>query len=266
MVAIIYLVAGMSSRYGGNVKQMAKIGPNDETLIQYSVDQALKYPFTKLIFITNSLTEELYKNIFGYVYKNVPIYYIEQIYDKNSRTRPWGTTDALCSAYGHVNEPFILVNGDDLYGTETFRTGYELLKESNKNIIGCIKMDKSLPEENQEVNRGVVFIENSKVIRMKEMLKISRSKNPELLNEFANVNFIGLQSNILDKLNIMLLEFKENNKFHSDIECLLPDCLNTLIIENILDLQYFEITNEILGVTYPGDEVLVKQKILNNKN
>jgi len=262
MVAIVYLVAGMSSRYGGNVKQMAKIGPNNETLIQYSVDQALINPFSKIIFITNHVTEHLYKNIFGDKYKEIPVLYIEQKYDNNIRTRPWGTTDALCCIHGYINEPFILVNGDDIYGENTFKKGFSLL--NNGNIIGCIKMSKSLPE-NQQVNRGVIFVNETHVTGIKEMLKISRDNNPELLDEFANVNFIGLQPIVLDYLNNILTEFKENNKNHPDIECLLPDCINILIKENKLKLEYFEIENEILGVTYPGDEIIVKNLLKNNK-
>lgn len=258
MVAIIYLVAGMSSRFGGKVKQMAEIGPNNETLIQYSVDQALKNPFSKLIFITNFLTEHLFKNIFGDVYKGVPVYYIMQKYDHLNRTRPWGTTDAICCVYNVIDEPFILVNGDDIYGNDTFEKGFELINQSDKNIIGCIKMNKSLPEDDQEVNRGVVFIENNNVTKMKEMLKISRSKNPELLNEYANVNFIGLQPNILKYLYDKLNDFKNTNKNDPVIECLLPNTLNELIQENKLELEFFEITYNILGVTHPGDENYVR--------
>lgn len=259
MVAIIYLVAGMSSRFSGNVKQMVKVGPNDESLIQYSVDQALKSPFNKILFITNSQTEHLFKNIFGNMYNNVPIYYLEQKYDKNFRTRPWGTTDALCTALDIIDEPFILVNGDDIYGEETFKKGFEFMNTSTKNIIGCVKMNKSLPDNDLDVNRGVVFVDDINVTNMKEMLKINRNKNPELLNELANVNFIGLQVNVLEKLNNILIEFKNNHKDNPSIECLLPDCLNSLILQKAMILEYFEITNEIIGVTYPGDEIIVRE-------
>lgn len=264
MVSIVYLVAGMSSRFNGNVKQMAKVGPNNETLIQYSVDEALNNPFNKLIFVTNPNTEHLFKNIFGYSYKNTPVYYIEQKYDKLIRTRPWGTTDAICSIYGIIDEPFIMVNGDDIYGIKTFKMGYELLYQNDKNIIGCVNMNKSLPLDDQEVNRAVIYCKEGIVTNMKEMLKISRKKNPELLSQYGNVNFIGLQPNILDHLYSRLLEFKNLHKNDNSIECLLPDSLDELIQENKLKLEYFEIPCDILGVTHPGDEIKVKSLLSKN--
>lgn len=264
MVVIVYLVAGMSSRFGGKAKQMAKVGPNNETLIQYSVDQALNNPFNKLIFITNSITEHLFKNIFGNYYKNIPVLYILQKYE-NNRSKPWGTTDAICCIYNIVNEPFILVNGDDIYGIDTFTTGFNLINNSNKNIIGCTKLYKTLPENNNIVNRGIIYTKNNYVYKMKEVLKINKFNSPELLNEFANVNFIGLQPNILKLLYIKLNNFKNINKNNNSIECLLPDMLNELIEENKLLLEYFEITFNIIGITYPEDELFVKQ-ILNKYN
>lgn len=260
MVAIVYLVAGMSSRFNGRVKQMAIIGPNDETLIEYSVNQALTCPYSKLIFVTNSSTEYLFKNIFGSNYKNIPVEYVEQKYDKNKRERPWGTTDAVCSIINNINEPFIMVNSDDIYGINTFKKGFNLLNNSNKNIIGGIKMDKILSKDS-EANRGVIYLNNNNVINIKEMLKISREKNPELLSTFASVNFIGLQPKALEHLNKLLLQFKELNKNDPKIECLLPDYLGLLIQEQKIEIQFFEIIDEILGITYPEDEIIIKKKI-----
>ena len=126
MVAIVYLVAGLSSRFGGRPKQMAKVGPNNETLIEYSVNQALKNNFSKLIFITNTKTEQLFKNIFKNTYLNRPVLYINQTYDPIKRIRPWGTGDALSCIIGNIDESFILLNGDDIYGEDTLKTGYNL--------------------------------------------------------------------------------------------------------------------------------------------
>jgi len=255
MVVLIYLVAGMSSRFGGNVKQMAKVGPNGESLIEYSVKQALHNKFSKIIFITNRKTEHLFREIFGDVYDGVDVMYVEQIYDVNERTRPWGTTDAICSISGLFDEPFIMVNGDDLYGTNTFKLGYDMVHDSHDNFIGCVKMNKLIPEDGKNVNRGVIFVKNGKVTEMKEMLNININNCPEILAEYGNVNFICLQPNILRFLNKLLDNFKKDNIGNNSIECLLPDSLNTLIQNNLLDMKFFEITDEILGITHPGDEI-----------
>ena len=137
---LVFMVAGMSSRYGGKLKQLAKVGKNGETLIEVSVHQALTTSFSKLIFITNELIEDKFKAVFGDTYKGLPVEYIRQEWDKKTRDRPWGTTGAVCSLVGKVKEPFIIVNSDDLYGEETFRTGFSLLNETKNNIIAAITL------------------------------------------------------------------------------------------------------------------------------
>lgn len=262
MVVLVYLVAGMSSRFGGNVKQMALVGPEGETLIEYSVKQALQNKFNKIIFITNKKTEHLFKNIFGNNYKGTDILYVEQVYDINLRDRPWGTTDAICSINGLIDEPFIMINGDDLYGEKTFEKGFELMCGSgNLNFIGSIKMDKLIPSDGKSVNRGVIFVENENVVSMKEMLNINISSNPELLKEYGNVNFICMQPNVLDKLQCILEKFKSENENSRSIECLLPDSLDILIKNRQINMKYFEITEDILGITHPGDDIKVAEII-----
>ena len=262
MTVIVFLVAGMSSRFGGNPKHLTKVGPNNETLIEYSVNQAIKNKFSKIIFITNQKSEKDIQNLFTKIYKNIPIEYIQQNYDRNKRIRPWGTTDAICAIRLHIDDPFILVNGDDIYGEGTFKRGYELMKERNINIIGGLQVIKTLPKTGN-VNRGIINInaQTNTVIGLKEKLNISKIGNPELFQELANVNFIGLQLNILDKLTDILNKFKENNINDEKIECLLPDNLHELIEKNQLVMTFFEITNEILGITNPGDEVILKEKL-----
>lgn len=261
MTVVIFMVAGLSSRFGGKPKQMAIIGPNNETLIEYSVNQAINScNFNEIIFITNPKTEDLFKNIFSNNYKNIPIKYIQQKYDLNKRKRPWGTTDAICSVIGFVNQPFIMLNGDDIYGESTFKKGLELMNTPNINIIGGLKIINTLPDKGF-VNRGVIFVSGSKVKGLKEMISISKDDNPELHDELANVNFIGLQPFVLDRLKIILDKFKNINENDSKIECLLPDNLNELIEMNIIEMEFFEITSEILGITNPGDDLILKKKL-----
>src|SRR3989344_9452907 len=97
-LALVYMVAGLSKRFGGKPKGLAKVGPNGETLLEYSLNQALPAGFTKIIFIVGEKTERLFKEKFGNSYKGVPIEYAMQEYDSAKRDKPWGTADALCSA------------------------------------------------------------------------------------------------------------------------------------------------------------------------
>ena len=257
MVAIVFMVAGMSSRFGGNPKQMAKIGPNNETLIEYSVNQALKYNFSELIFITNPKTSDLFQNLFKSNYKNRNVKYIQQTYDINKRSRPWGTTDAICCLLGNTSESFILVNGDDIYGEQTFETGLNKMKDSI-NIIGGLPLLKTISNDGN-VNRGIIEIQNNKVTKIKEMLNISRTNNPELMEKMGNVNFIGLQNNVLNLLNKILMDFKKEYENHSSIECFLTDNLNSLIENNDIIMDFFEIKENIIGLTNPEDENIVKK-------
>ena len=173
------------------------------------------------------------------------------------RTRPWGTTDAICSLIGKIEESFILLNGDDIYGESPFETGYNMMKESNINIIGGLPVINTMPEEGN-VNRGIIMVNDNKVCGMKEMLKISKLNNPELMYELANVNFIGLNYEVLLLLNEILVQFKFDNSEDPKIECLLTDNLNQLIEEGKMDMKFFEIKNNIIGLTNPEDELIVK--------
>lgn len=259
---IVFMVAGMSSRFGGNLKQLACVGPNNETLIEVSVMQALSAPFTKIIFITNKLTEHKFKEIFGEEYKGIPVMYVRQQWDQQTRDRPWGTTCAICSLKGKVSDSFILANSDDLYGRETFRKGYDLMKETQNNIIGGCLLEKTMPaDEETLVNRGVIEVDNNKVVSIEERLKISSKQNPELLKKLASVNFIGLRPETLDFLHAVLEDFKIEYKGDRKIEALLPTDLNYLIQNNIITMNYFEIKNKIYGITYPGDEKHMKMII-----
>jgi len=275
MTIIVFMVAGMSSRFAGKPKQMAKVGPNNETLIEYSVKQALTCNFSKVIFITNPITEKLFVNIFGNIYNNIPIEYIEQKYDTKERLRPWGTTDAICSILDNVKDQFvivnndnissivndeehyIIVNGDDIYGENTFKKGFSMMEEKEINIIGGLKVIDTLPETGT-VNRGIIFIEGENVIGLKEMLNISKEDNPCLHDELANVNFLGLQLTVLKQLKIILDKFKSDHKGEKKIECILTDNLDDLIKDGSINIKFFKITDEILGITNPGDEIIVK--------
>lgn len=261
---VVFMVAGMSSRYGGKLKQLACVGKNNETLIEVSVNQALTAPFTKIIFITNETTEHHFVNIFGKEHKGIPVFYERQEWNKERRDRPWGTTGAVCSLAGKINEPFILVNSDDLYGKETFVKGYEILSEKKNNIIGGCPLQKTMPEDRHcLVNRGVIDVDEKTglVSGIKEMLKISTEKNPELMNKPASVNFIGFYPKTLQYLNAILIKFQRAHKNDRKIECLLPDNLDYLIKNKLITMDYFTINNKIYGITYPGDEIIMKNVV-----
>ena len=91
---IVYMVAGLSSRFGGKPKAFAKIGPNNETLIEISINRSIKAGFNKIIFIVGKETESIFKNFFKNNYKGIPIEYALQSYNPETRDKPWGTAEA----------------------------------------------------------------------------------------------------------------------------------------------------------------------------
>ena len=155
-----------------------------------------------------------------------------------------------------------MINGDDIYGENVFIEGFELLQnvDDSTSIIGGLKLKDSLPESGK-VNRGVVFVEENKVVGMKEILNIdsANTKHIEDLGDMiANVNFIGLQNNALEKINNLNVEFKKKNEGDMKIESLLTDHINSLIINKDIKMEYFVIKNKIYGITNPEDEESLK--------
>ena len=270
MTFLVVMVAGMSSRFGGNPKQMAKVGPNNMTLIEYSINQALKVPFSKIIFITNPKTENLFIDLFGKKYNNIDVYYLQQEFSTENRIRPWGTGDAIGSLYpffrdNNFNDNFIMINGDDIYGSTTFIDGFNILNkvDSRTSIIGGLALKDTLPDTGN-VNRGIIFIENNQVVGLEEVLGIEVTDKEQIekyVNNLANVNFIGLQVSTLKNIFLLNNDFKQKNKGDIKIESLLTDHLNTLIVNKDFDLkmEYFVIKNKIVGITNPGDEIKLKE-------
>ena len=122
------MTAGLSSRFGGMIIQFAEIGPNEEPLIEYSMNQAIKAGISKIVFIVGDLTKKPFQEKFSSSYKNIKIEYTFQTYDKKERDKPWGTLDAISTIKNNVNCPFIICNGDDIYGENSFKTLVNHLK------------------------------------------------------------------------------------------------------------------------------------------
>jgi NDP-sugar pyrophosphorylase family protein len=267
-IAIVYMVAGLSSRFGGKIKQFARIGPNNETLIECSLNQALRSGFTRIVFIVGEKTEQPFKEMFGKEYKGIPVSYAFQKYDSSSRERPWGTTDALCSAKELLKCPFVVCNGDDLYGENSFRILIRHIKENpgSENATLGYRLKNVIPEHGK-VNRGIFEINPDKTVRfLKEVFDIEKSNLKEKGlsgDDLCSMNCFAFSPRILDYLYEILKEFKEKNKGDRRIECLLPADIGRLIQKGKLKLKIYPTEDIWLGVTNPEDEALVKEKLKN---
>jgi choline kinase len=266
-IALVYMVAGLSSRFGGKVKQFARVGKNQETLIECSLNQALPSGFTKIIFIVGNKTQDLFKEKFGNEYKGIPIQYALQNYNPETRDRPWGTTDAVCSAKDIIDCPFVLCNGDDLYGENSFKIIVNHLKNpENKGIHATIgyKLGKVLPETGK-VNRGIFKVnEQGYVENIVEMFDIEKNNLQEKgLDEenMCSMNMLGFFPEILPKLNQILENFKQENQGNRKIECLLPKNLSELTQKSEIKMKVYSNEEKCYGVTNPEDEEKLRKEL-----
>ena len=181
-LAIVYMVAGMSSRFGGKIKQFARVGPSGETLIEYSINQAKNAGFNQVVFIVGEKTEQPFHEMFGASYNGMKILYAKQTFSLDSRDKPWGTVDALCSAAQVINCPFVVCNGDDIYGTKTFKILADHLKnptEKGINASAGYLLGEVIPEKGK-TNRGIFKVENGYVKELNEAFDIEKSKLTEM--------------------------------------------------------------------------------------
>lgn len=261
-IALVYPVAGMSSRFGGEIKQFAKVGDN-ETLIEHSLKQAIPAGFTKIIFIVGEKTEIPFKEKFGDNYNGIPIQYCKQNYDPEKRKKPWGSADALCTAKEILNCPFIFCNGDDLYGSNSFKILVEHIKKRETCATIGYQLGKVVPEKGA-VNRAIFTTEDNLVKSLREIFGIEKNNLGEKkLSEYnlCSMNIFALNSKIIKMLDKIVEEFKEKNKDNSEIECFLPEELSKIIIEKNVKMEIYTTPDKWMGVTNPGDELIVREQL-----
>ncbi len=260
------MVAGISSRFGGRIKQFVKVGPNNETLIEFSLNQAIKAGFAKIIFIVGNMTEKPFKEKFGDSYKGIPIYYALQTFNPQERDRPWGTADALCTIKPLIDCPFVICNGDDIYGENTFKILFNHLKNSDEEATIGYKLCEVVPETGK-TNRGIFQVNDSYVKDLKEVFNIEKcdlSATNCKMNDLCSMNFFALHPKVIDLLLVMLGDFKKEHKGYRRVEALLPEMLPVLIRQGKIKMKIYSTSDKWVGVTNPEDEKVVRE-LLKNK-
>jgi len=265
MVSVVYMVAGMSSRFGGKIKQFAKVGPNGETLIEVSMNQAIKAGVNKIIFIVGKMTQAPFMEMFGNNYKETPIFYAKQDFDISQRDKPWGTCDAIISAKELINEDFVVCNGDDIYGEGAFLDCINFSKKENTECATIGYLLGSVVPENGSVNRGIFSQdENGYLVGIKETLNIEKNKFAEMNlteNDLSSQNIFFLRKEVLEMLEEKLNNFKETHKGDRKSECYLPTELSNLISEKKVKIKLLMTKEPWFGVTNPQDEEIVKEQL-----
>lgn len=263
--AIVYMVAGISSRFG-SIKQFVKV-TEKETLIEHSLNQALKAGFNKIYFIVGNKTEKPFKEKFGNSYKGVPITYVLQIYDEKTRDKPWGTVDAICSIKNVIKEPFVVCNGDDIYGEKTFQILHDHLQKSNEEATAGYILSEVIPKEGK-TNRGIIKEANNYVEDIVETFEIEHSNLKQKgldKNSLCSMNIFAFHPKAVFLLSKKLEAFKKENEGNRKIECLLPNEIGNLIKNNKIKMKLYKTDDKWMGVTNPGDENIVRQFIESQK-
>ena len=282
---LLVLAAGMGSRYGG-LKQIDPVGENGETIIDFSVFDALKSGFDKIVFVIRKDIEKDFRDIIGKkCEKRVNVDYVfqklEDIPGKFAvpagRTKPWGTGQAILCANSVINSPFAVINGDDFYGSDSFRILGEYLQnvnaDSNEYAMAAYILKNTLSEHGN-VSRGICTLEGQNYLdKIVEYTKIQKTNgkiytitennnNLELTgNEIVSMNMFGFTPGIFVHLEREFEIFLEKNLSDPKSEFYIPTVVSHLIRENLAKVKVLRSESTWLGITYQEDKDFVKSSI-----
>jgi NDP-sugar pyrophosphorylase family protein len=279
---LLVLAAGMGSRYGG-LKQIDPVGPAGETIIDYSIFDALRAGFGKLVFVIRKDIEDAFRETVGSRFeKRMAVEYVFQSLDAipprfsvpAGRTKPWGTTQAILAGADAVHEPFAAINADDFYGAESFRViaGHLTSNSPDYAMIGFIL--RNTLSEFGTVARGVCQLADGDYLKsIVEYLAIQRDgdsvKNTDATghvtlltgNEPVSLNFWGFSPRIFDQLRESFETFLEQNGSDPKRECLIPTTMNDLVSAGKARVKVLPAEGSWFGVTYREDRPRVVEDI-----
>ena len=280
---LVLLAAGMGSRYGG-LKQLDPMGPNNETLMDYSIFDAIRANFGKVVFIIRRDIEEAFKTQIGSKYeKYIPVEYAFQALDDlpgnfkvpEGRVKPWGTGHAIYAARNIVKGPFVLINADDFYGRDGYAKLGEFLTQSAGNEFAmCGFLMKNTVSENGSVSRGICdidaqgnlanVVEHTKIIKENGKY-ISCLDNGEKV-EFAadtvvSMNMWGFQDSLFDYLEELFIEFLKEKGSELKSEFYIPFVVDALVKANKCTAKVLISDSAWFGVTYPEDKPEVQKNL-----
>ncbi len=282
-MTLLILAAGMGSRFGG-LKQMEPMGPNGEFIIDYSVYDAKKAGFNKIVFVIKEEMYEDFKNTIGKrVEDKIDVEYVFQkmedipISMDFERVKPWGTGHAILECKDVINEPFAIINADDFYGRNSFIKAYQFLKnEINDKQFGLIGYRAcNTITENGSVKRGVCEIENNSLVGIDESsiervddhihcksLVDGKEYDVEL-NRLVSMNMLLFTPKIFNYLERDFVNFLNGMKDKEKDEFLIPEVVDQHIKSGDVSVKVIETDSVWYGVTYKEDKDSVKDAINN---
>jgi hypothetical protein len=271
---LLVLAAGMGSRYGG-LKQIDPVGPAGETIIDYSIYDALRAGFGKLVFVIRHDIEQQFKEIVGARFeKRVPVEYVFQELDKlppgfslpAGRTKPWGTAHAILMAEAAIQEPFAAINADDFYGEQAYRLAAEHLQSGTPDyaMIGFVL--RNTLSEFGSVARGICRVDDHNLLTtVSERTKIepdgtgakNTDANGEITkltgNEPVSMNFWGFNPTLFPLLRTAFADFLTKSGGELKSECYIPTEVANLVTAGKARVKLLPTNDSWFGVTYRDD-------------
>lgn len=280
---LVIMAAGIGSRFGG-IKQLTPVGPGGEIIMEYSIYDAIRAGFKKVIFIIRKDIEADFRSIIGdRISKYIETEYVFQDLDAlpsgytrpEGRTKPWGTGHAILSCLGKINSPFAVINADDYYGKEGFQVIHDFLSKPRRKdnsyhfCMAGFVLGNTLSEFGA-VTRGVCKVdEHGKLVDIVEtsgICKDGKQAYTELngarcdiaYNSTVSMNMWGFTPEILTELNNRFASFLDtidNNPLKA--EFLLPQVVDSLIKEGLAKVDVLHTADKWFGVTYQKDKQFV---------
>ena len=288
-VSLVIMAAGLGSRYGGS-KQVDGIGPHREILMEYSIHDAIRAGFNKIVFIIKPEMEEMMRRICGdYLEKKtakdgspVEVAYVFQDFSSvpefyqipEGRTKPFGTVHALLCAAPAVDGPCCVINADDYYGVEAYQTIYnELVQmpaDGKATMVGYLL--KNTASLHGTVSRGVCTVEDGRLRSVREALKIQLYPDGSLKDlaedrplepdTVVSMNFWGFAPSIFPALQEYFENFLRNEAGDNvKAECLLPVMVDHQMQTGKLEVSVLQSTDKWFGMTYQEDRATVAEAL-----
>jgi NDP-sugar pyrophosphorylase family protein len=279
---LLVLAAGMGSRYGG-LKQIDPVGPAGETIIDYSIFDALRAGFGKLVFVIRKDIEQQFREIVGARFeKRVAVDYVFQALEDippqfsvpAGRTKPWGTTQAILLAADAIHEPFAAINADDFYGADAYRSlaGHLTSGSQDYSMVGFVL--RNTLSDFGSVARGVCQVSDDGFLEhIAELTKVERDGNGARNTDTAgtvtkltgdepvSMNFWGFTPQVFDQLRENFEKFLESSGTDLKSECYIPNTVGDLVRAGQARVKVLHSRDSWFGVTYREDRPRVVESI-----
>lgn len=275
--SLVIMAAGIGSRFGGGIKQLAPVGPSGEIIMDYSIHDALEAGFDKIIFIIRKDLEKDFKEIIGNRIERIaPVEYAYQEMDDlpegfsvpEGRKKPWGTGQAILAARNLIKEPFLVINADDYYGKEGLRALHGHLVSGGGDCMAGFVLRNTL-SDNGGVTRGICKMDEksclTQVTETKNILKTAagaQADGVELdLDSLVSMNMWGLTLDFLQVLEQGFAEFFEKEVPTNPLkaEYLIPTFIGELLSQNKISVKVLKTNDAWYGMTYKEDVPAVKE-------